>query len=408
MEKKPLRVCLLTQFFHPDASGSSPTFISELVHKMVQDDPGLQVDVITSRRMYREHGRLAREEVWDGIHIQRTGLPTGQGHSMAIRLMAGILFTLAGMVRILLRPKYDLVFVTTNPPPSPMAAWVIRKVKRTPYVYLIWDLYPDVPARLGMLRPGSPIHRITRILQRAWLHSAQKVIVIGRCCQDYVHREYQVPLARIPVVPHWADPGLYTPDQPSRFALKHGLTGFHVLYAGNIGHAQDLGIVLDAAARMKEEHSNLHFLLVGNGAGVSAICKRIEGARLENVTLFQSVARVEYPDLLAAAGACLVSLAPDLDGLAVPSKFYGLLAAGKPVIALVPLSCEIARVIKETDCGIQVTPGDLDGLIAALGLLRDHPEIRARMGRNARQALESAYTLPVLAGRFRALLGGAG
>jgi len=122
------------------------------------------------------------------------------------------------------------------------------------------------------------------------------------------------------------------------------------------------------------------------------------------VTRFPSVPRSDYPDLLVAAGVCLVSLAPDLDGLAVPSKFYGILAAGKPVIALVQDSCEIAKVLKERDCGIQVSPGNMEGLITAIEFLKTHPEAALRMGSNARAALESLYTLPVLADRFRSLI----
>lgn len=399
-----MKVCLLTQYFHPDTSGSSPTFISELIHQLVREDPDLQVDVITSRGMYREEAWLPVKEVWDGIRIHRIGLPTGQGRSMPIRLLTGVLFTLAGLFRILFSPRYDLLFVTTNPPPSPLAAWLIYRLQGTPYLYLIWDLYPDVPARLEMLNSKSTIFRLTRALQKAWLHSAKQVVVIGRCIQGYLHREYQVPLQRISVIQHWADPGLYPLRQTSLFAARNSLYGFSVLYAGNIGHAQDLDIVLDAASQMKGRHPDLHILIVGNGAGVPAICKRIEQDGLTNVTRFPSVPRSDYPDLLVAAGVCLVSLAPDLDGLAVPSKFYGILAAGKPVIALVQDSCEIAKVLKERDCGIQVSPGNMEGLITAIEFLKTHPEAALRMGSNARAALESLYTLPVLADRFRSLI----
>jgi colanic acid biosynthesis glycosyl transferase WcaI len=399
-----VKICLFTQYFHPDASGSSPTFISELVLQMVRTDPDLRIDVITSRSLYRELVQLPVREVWEGIKISRIGLPTGQSSGMVLRLLAGVAFTLVGLFRLLVRPRYDLIFVTTNPPPSPFAAWVLKRLWGTPYVYLIWDLYPDVPVQLGMLDPKGIVYRLAKCLQRSWLRAAEQVIVIGRCIQENIGRNYDIPLENMPVISHWADPSSFPQDKPSSFASRNGLEGFTVMYAGNIGLAQDLDIILDAALLLKVLDPEVRFLVVGNGPGCESVDRRIVREGIQNVRRLPAVPRADYPDLLAAADLCLVSLAPYLEGLAVPSKFYGILAAGKPVLAILSETCEIARVLQEQDCGIQVSPRNAGALVDAIRELRADPERARRMGLNARKVLESEYTLQRIAARFKTVM----
>jgi len=136
----------------------------------------------------------------------------------------------------------------------------------------------------------------------------------------------------------------------------------------------------------------VQFVLVGGGAQKAHIERRVRDEDITNVRTLPFVPKEDYSDLLASADVSLVTLEPGMEGLCVPSKFYSILASGRPTIATVSAGSEVARVLAEADCGLQVAQGDIVGLVGALSHLLHHPEEAARMGCNARAVLEEKYS----------------
>ena len=396
-----MRVCIINEYFHPDNTGGTGTVLSHLVRHLKDNHPELTIDVITTRSLYRgEKTFLSLSEMWDGVNISRIGVPRPRTAKMVVRLGAGWLFSIAALLKLMKRRRYDLVLVTTAPPTLPLAMQWMRLL-RVPYVYVIYDLFPDVPVALGILREKSCITRICRHLQRKWLHNASSVVVLGRCMRDHLAKTYDLAHERIEVISIWSSDQHIVPlSKQTRFRAAHDLKGRVVLYAGNFGQCQDFDNLLNAANHLQESGSDITLVFVGEGPKKEYILHRVKEENLTNVRVLPFVTREEFPDLLATADISLVTLEPGAEGLGVPSKFYNILASGRPTVAVVAPDSEVARVVEEAGCGVTVAHHDSRALAQVLANLCADKARLDEMGAAARRVFETDYTLEKSAGRF--------
>lgn len=399
-----MRICIITEYFYPDNAGGTPMVLSNLARYLKDQHPDLQIDVITSRNLYRgESAGLPLYEVWDGIKIFRLRTPKSNRPSTALRLAAGLVFTTAVFRKLNRRPRYDLLFIVTNPPTLPLAVQAFSKLRKTPYVYLIHDLYPDLATALHILEPSSRIAKVFQRCQRSWLHAAAVTVVIGRCMRDYLIKQYGLPAEQVQVITNWSDPDQIKPlDKHTNFRMEHNLQGTLVLYAGNFGQYQNFDNILEAARQLRDTHPDLTFAFIGEGARREYIAERVATENLTNVKLFSFVPAAEFADLLASADISLVTLEPGAEGLGVPSKFYNILASGRPTVAIVAPDSEVARTLTESACGVTVAQNNPHELAQTLAELAAAPDKLEVMGRNARRALEEKYTLQQIADQFYA------
>lgn len=393
-----MRIGVVSEYF--DLSGSTPTVLHNLVHYLRGAHPEMTFEVIASRNVYRGSETLPARESDNGIEIFRLTTPKSNGLSTSRRLAAGMVFTAAALQQLIRRPKFDAILIVTNPPSLPMAARMLRRLKGTPYVYLVHDLYPDVANVLGVLPKDSQLSRLLHVRQQAWLNDASRVIVLGRDMRDYIVENYQVPRERIDVIPNWSDPDEVRPSETSAFREENRLGGTVALYSGNFGMHQDFDVILGAAKILAESNPDVTFVLAGEGQKKAQVAARIAGENLSNVRLFPLAPRDRYSDMLAAADIGLVTLAKGAEGMGVPSKFYSILASGRATVAVVPQDSEVALVLRETQSGLQVNPGDAGALASAIDRLARSSETRSEMGFRARAALIESYTLPKIGERF--------
>jgi len=398
-----MRIALLTEYFYPDNSGSTPTDLAELSCYLKQHHPALEIDVITSKNLYRPSGvesRLAPREDWQGMRIRRLATPKSNRPSMVLRLAAGTIFALAGFFELLRRPRYDLLLIVTNPPTNAFAAWMYSKLRGVRYVYLVHDLYPDIAVAMGRLKGGSWLVSLIEGMQRAWLNSAASIVALGRCMRRHLHERYKVPLDRINVITSWADPKAITVlSRENDFRRRNGLSGFVAMYAGNFSRYVNFEQILGAAEELGPQEG-ITFVLVGDGVRREEILDRVAKDRLANVKVLPRIPRAAMNEVLAAADVCLISLDPKMVGLGVPSKLYAALASGRPTVAMVPEHSEVGEVLVEEECGINVADGDSRALAMALRKLQRDPDLAHRMGQNARSALEQHFTIGHSAEKF--------
>ena len=396
-----MRICLISEYFYPDNMGSTGTVLSNLCRYLKDNFQDVEIDVITSKNLYRGGECRIPQENWDGIHISRINCPPTKQTSTLKRLFYGIWFTKLATWRLLFRSRYDIIFVVTNPPLLVESAWWIRLLKHTPYVYLIHDLHPDVPVHLSMLRTDGMIAKVSRRMQYRWLHSAEKVIVLGRCMESYLSKVYHMPESKVEVITNWADPEAILPhDVNTNFRKENSLTGFVILYVGNLGQSQNFDNLLNAASTLSKTHPMITFVFVGEGAKKNHIKERAEELNLSNIRMFANVPFEAQGDLLCSADVSLISLETGMEGLGVPSKMYNILASGRPIIALLSKESEVAMVLNEAECGIQVDHGNPVVLINAIVKLYEDRTLRDEMGANARRIFIEKYTLPRIAEQY--------
>ena len=405
-----MRICLISEYFYPDSGGGTGTVLSNLTRHLKDNYEDVEIDVITSRHLYRSapgaETSLTSQDNWKGIGIERLGTPRPHASNIKKRLLANLRFSWAALRAVITRRRYDLVLVSTAPPTAPIAAKALLGMTRTPYAYIVYDLFPDVAVALGVLDGDSRPAKVLYQAQRGWLHKAAKTIVLGRCMADHLVKTYDLPREKIEVIAVGADAEQIEPlPQQTRFREIHKLEDFVVLWAGNFGHHQNFDAILDAAVAMKESGRKVTFAFVGDGAKREYIASRILQEKITNARMFPFVPVAQFSDMLASADVSLVALEPGAEGLGVPSKFYNILASGRPTVALVAPGSEVAHVLEENNCGVRI---DQDGaqLARVIGELADDPERVHQMGENARRACEQKYSMTQVANQFYHVLKG--
>lgn len=397
-----MRICVLSEYFHPDNTGGTGPVMSGLVRHLKDHYETLEIDVITSNNLF--HGKadaLPADENWDGVSIRRLSAPSPAKRSTGRRLLSNLVFTNAVLRALLLgRRKYDLVLVVTAPPVLPLAARAYRLLTGTPYVYLVHDLFLDMALAMNLLKDGGRSTRAMRRVQHKLFDAASRVVVLGRCMRDYVSERYHVAQEKLEIIPIPANlQQISSRDHRTAFRIQNELNGFVVLYAGNFARYQDFDTLLDAAAALRDR-TDISLVFVGDGARHGHIAERVSNENLTNVRLLPFVPMEELNDLLASANVSLVTLEKEIAGLAVPSKFYNILASGRPTVAVVNAKSEVGYIIKEARCGVQVDPEDSAGLEKALRHLADNTALVEEMGINARAVCEERFSREYVCQQF--------
>jgi glycosyltransferase involved in cell wall biosynthesis len=423
-----VRICIVNEFFWPDTTGGTGEVLSDMARILATAHPDVHIDVIASRNLYRTPPAktpanapvsritaaeaaaatklLPRAETWNNIDIRRLQTPRPNGLRPALRLLANLAFSYAALVSLLKSPGYDVVLVGTAPPMVALAATAYKRMTGTPFVYTVYDLEPDRAVAVKLLPARHVAVARLRAAQHGWFREAAKVVVLGRCMRDYLQSHYGISKDKIAVIPVGADQAQIQPkSKNTAFRAEHNLNGFVVLYSGNFGRYHDFDTILDAAKMLGKMRLDVQFVLVGDGWQLDRVLDRIATEGIENVLVRPFVVKEDYADLLASADVSLITLEPGMDGLCVPSKFYSILASGRPSIAVVPPSTEVGLTIAEEDCGIRIDYGNAGALVDAVLSLVNDPARAERMGMNARNALVRKYsTLDTANAFYRAIV----
>ncbi len=399
-----MRICILSEYFYPDSTGGTGTVLSKLIRHLKDHHESLEIDVITSRNQFRgAAGALKPREDWNGVHITRLKAPAPRKNSMKRRLAANLIFTARALARlVLVGRRYDLILVVTAPPTLPMATRFFSKMSGVPYLYLVYDLYLDMAVAMKMIPARGRATETLRRVQKDWFRGAAKIVVLGRCMRDHVATTYDLPSEKLHVVPIPANLEMITPiaKEETEFRRTHNIDGFLVLYAGNFAQYQDFDTLLDAA-KLLQHRADIRFAFVGDGAKKAHIAARIADENLSNTQMLPFLPENQLSDMLSAADVSLVTLERGIEGLAVPSKFYNILASGRATVACVPKACEVARVIAETGCGVQVDQEDAPALARVIAELADDPQTLIRMGQSARRVCEERYSFAHVGAQFQ-------
>lgn len=212
---------------------------------------------------------------------------------------------------------------------------------------------------------------------------------------------------RIRIVHNWCDGQAIRPLARSQNPLRESLglgDAFVVMYSGNLGRAHDLNVIIQAARLLKERPSVV-FLVVGDGVQRPWFEAEVERRGLRNIRLEGYQPRERLGESLSIGDVHLVSLRAELEGLIVPSKFYGVAAAGRPTVFIGSQEGEIARILKEENCGVCVAPDDGEALAEQIAALESDPDARKAMGRAARQVFEKQFDQPIALAAWREVLG---
>jgi glycosyltransferase involved in cell wall biosynthesis len=359
------------------------TFYRDLLPFLAE--AGLSVDVLISSAEYRANRTVLSQEI-DQPGVRIFYLPTGgilpTGRLQKVWLM--LAYMVSAAFTSLSSKSVDMNFFLTQPPLFALWGWVLKVIRRQPYICLLMDVYPDVAIRDGVLAKRSVLTRALSTLARfAWQH-ANSVIVIGRCMQEYLVRS-GIPAERIRVIPNWINEEIVYPVEPACNTLRHrlGLNDvFLIVYSGNMGISHEFGSLLTAAELLRTE-KRIQFILIGDGCRRASIQQYQKEKKLDNLIFlpFQPIDKLN--ESLSLGDLMLVTLRDGLEGLVVPSKAYSALGAARPLVYVGNPSGEIARMIVEEKIGSVVPPQA--GYELAQTILRYYrqPDLCKEHGQNA-------------------------
>jgi glycosyltransferase involved in cell wall biosynthesis len=308
------------------------------------------------------------------------------------------------MFRLILSKEKTIIFTHTTPPPVGILVSFICSLRKRKFVYILHDIFPKGLIRLKILSSKNFLVRIWDRLFISALKRSERIVVIGRDMKELIENICTQYGDKIEYIPLWQDDNLISPldFDKNEFVKGKGLQGkFVIQYSGNMGLWNEMTTIGKA---VKSNIEGVVFMFVGGGMRKKELLNTFSVESQKNVIMLPFQSNKDLNNSLNACHVSLVSLKEGLEGIAVPSKIYGILAAGVPVIAMVPHNSEIAFIVKEEKCGYVHIPSDTEGLIKTIQELKSNNSVRKEMSVNSRLAFEKKYTVRIIAERYKAIL----
>ncbi len=367
------KILVIEQHFYPEVAATGQLLL-DLCEDLVK--AGYQVKVITGNptELFQKKINIPRRENYQGIEIVRLKNTTLSKYNMAGRVINYLTFHLSIFFHIIFSKRPDLVLVLSNPPFISFHGLILKIFKKCKVIYNVQDLFPDLAVELGKLRNRLFIF-VLKTLSKYIIRKMDKVIVVGECMERKIKEEVLKDVEReddhVVTIHNWADGeklkvvGVVGAGAEDNYLKKEwGLEGkFVVLYSGNIGYLHEFDTIISAAEDIQNKgYKDIVFVFIGEGIKKEYIRKKAEERGLNNILFFPYQPREMLTHSLGAADVSLVTLEKGFEGMVVPSKIYGILASGRPVIAVVGGESEIVEIIREGKCGEVVKIGDYQDL----------------------------------------------
>jgi GDP-L-fucose synthase len=395
-------VLVLNRSYWPDAEATGQ-LLTELCEDLAKD---FEITVLAGRPNQNPAGLRFKSwgaETHQGVTIRRVPhLNLGKRSLLGRGLnMLTYLVWATAIAMFLVRP--EVVIVQTDPFLLPLLGRCLQWRHKCRLVVYLQDIYPDIAIALGKVRDG----RFTRALRR-WLFAAyrraDRVIVLGADMRALLI-DAGLQVDHITSLSNWVDTTrIYPIRTGNAFRLRERLDGqFVVMYSGNMGLCQNLDEVLEAANRLRER-KDIQFVMIGDGASRARLENIARENKLQNVRFrpYQSLAELAHS--LSAADLHLVPLDPRVTGCLVPSKLYGILAAGVPALVIADERSEASQIVRESGVGRVVSPRNHDELAQIIDWCAGHRSQLQEMGLRARRLAEQEYDRKTATGRFAQLL----
>jgi glycosyltransferase involved in cell wall biosynthesis len=399
------RLIVLNRYFFPDHSATSQ-LLGDLMFYFASAK--VDVHVIASQQLYDDPQRqLPVKAIEHGVFIHRVSTTKFGRSGLPGRALDYLSFYCSAynLMRNLIEPG-DTVVAMTDPPLCSILGMQAARKKGAHLVNWLQDIYPEIAVELGVPLFKGPVAFGVSYWRDRSLKSAAVNVVVGQGMAERLAQRGVMP-DRIKVIHNWTDDTEIVPIPHKQNQLRKlwGLEEkFVVGYSGNLGRAHDFDTILAASERLRDD-PRIIFLFIGSGHSLDKLANLVESRGL--ATSFRFVPYQERAVLKYSLGVPdlhWLSLKPELEGLIVPSKFYGIAAAGRPTIAITATDGEIANLVRDHHCGRVIEPGDGEKLAATILELSRNPEQLATMGRNIRAMLDAQFTRRAAFKRWSAVL----
>lgn len=392
---RALKILVLTQYYPPEV-GAPQNRLHELALRLVKKD--FEIEVLTAMPNYPEmkihegykNKRYILENI-EGIPVHRTSIFVSKRKNIIPRLMNYFSFVFSsfwyGLIKL---NKYDILLCESPPLFLGISAYLLSRFKKAKLIMNISDLWPESAEKLGLVKNKFLLKSAEKLelflYRKSW-------IVTGQTNGIVENIKMRVPNVNAFWLPNGVDLDYYNPqNKDSQWRKLHGFdkTDFIALYAGILGHAQGLEVILNAANSLKD-NTHIKWVLVGTGPEKEKLINYKAELKLENVFFFDAVSKNEMPAIIAASDVAVIPLKRlELFKGAIPSKIFESLAMKKPILLGVEGEAK-ELFINKGKCGLAFIPEDAQSLANAAYNLSIQPDFIEQLGLQARKYVSEVF-----------------
>lgn len=392
--KEKRDVLFLCQYFYPEYV-SSATLPYDTAKALVK--AGFSVSALCGYPSeYNKDGEVPMEEVHEGIEIKRLKYLQLKRSNFIGRLINYFSFTFAVFLRFFSLRNYKSIIVYSNPPVLPLIAAWTNKCFKTKMIFVSYDVYPEMAHITNSISKDGFISRMMQFINKRIYKNVNKIVTLSNEMKEYlIQNREQIEENQVEVIPNWyANKSVEDVSKSylnDKFSALRPNVNLIVSYFGNMGICQDLETILEAIRLLKDDNE-IKFVFAGHGNKMYKLKNSIFEEKLENAVVFDFLHGEDFQDALNISDVFLVSLTDGLTGLAVPSKTYSYMMAGKPVISIMGTNSDISKDLIEEKAGFALEVGEVVSLVNAIRELKKNEQLRTEMGFNIRRVFEEKYT----------------
>ena len=387
-----MKILIPFSYYHPEQCAGL-FVIDDMTEEAAHQGIESLITVPTPTRNVESGAKWSRNEtLCDGmVQVHRFRM-YGEGKNPVLRALR-YLFCEIVQLHYMLWKQYDVAFIDSTPPIQGLKLPIVRLFRKKPVVYNAQDLFPETLSGTGLAKSGGLLWKIGMWVSNVTFKNSDKIIAISQDIKrSMVARG--VPAEKIEVVYNWVDEKSVQPvakeDNPlfEEFGLSR--EKFTIVYAGNLGNAQNISIILDGAKELPE----VQFVVFGTGGLENDVRRRIMEERLSNVHLNPLQPYERVSQVYSLGDACVVSCKEGLGGSAMPSKTWTIMSCGRPVIASFDEG-ELKEILEKNNCGVFTHAGNVQEFVSGIKSLATNPGRCIEMGKNARQFILDNLTKEV-------------
>ncbi len=405
MEDKNRDILVFNRSFWPDMEATGQ-FLTELCEQLSKI---YKVTVIAGSSYYikKRSFRLFRfysQETFRGIEILRVRHTQFWKASLIGRLVNWCTYSISAFV-VALKIKPKIIIACTDPPFLGIVALLLSRFRSVPFIYNCRDLFPDVGWAVEKLKQGSFLSRAYDYFNQKAFNAAGLVVCLGQSMKNKLIAK-GISEARIKVIPDWVDTSTIKPiPKADNLLLKKFIPAnkFIIMYSGNLGLSQNLSLILQAL-KMVKNPTSFYLLFLGEGAAKEGLKEQARLLGMENVLFLPYQPKERLSFSLGMADLHIVSLKKGMAGVVVPSKVYGIMAAGRPYLAVTDRESEAACLAQRYGCGLWVGPDDAARIAESLDWALDHPNELEEMGRRGRHIAETQFDKDIVIKEWLSIL----
>jgi glycosyltransferase involved in cell wall biosynthesis len=394
---------LCTQLYHPDIT-TTAIIMTDLAEDLASY--GQNVEVVCAQPTYLIKEKCPKKEIRNKVAVKRVSSFLFDKNKNLGRILNSTSCFFSMLIHIVITNKNSLLVFNTNPALLPFLGFVIKKIREQRYLILVHDLWPELLVNTGMIQKRGLLYKMIDFLMIASFMHASGIIAISDKMKKRILNKVPKKKNDIYVIHNWADASRLYPLKKAKLrAFKDlGLNNKKiVMYSGNLGRYQPLEIMIGAAYELKDRKDIL-FLFVGNGGKKIKIQNMAKNLNLNNVKFlpFQPLDRLY--ESLSMADVSLMGIYPENEGVIMPSKFYSLLAVGKPIICVSDPNSEVAEILYQSGAGVQSSVSDPKALANKILNIIEDPKKSIKMGQNARKYFLEHFERKIITKQWNTIL----